>query len=105
MLYSMVGLSNRVPLSRAGRVTARRELVRLRVLRLLVRRLTSVPDGLPASEQKAASLPGGASMDLLRLAQAVLPRHQALHQLEVAHVQAQRGVDPDLHDVEQLREI
>src|SRR5262245_65468267 len=46
-----------------------------------------------------------ALVDLLRLVEAVLARDQALHELEIARVEPHCAVDPDLHDVQQLREL
>src|SRR5829696_610453 len=41
-------------------------------------------------------------VDLLGLIEPVLARNQALHQLEVPQIDAQRGFDPDLNDVQEL---
>lgn len=53
--------------------------------------------GRPDQRTSAAWL-----MNLLRVSQSVLARYQAIHQLQIARIQAQCAVDPDLHDVQQF---
>ena len=44
-------------------------------------------------------------MNLLRFAESILARHEALHQLEVARIEPQGAVNPDLNDVQQFVEV